>query len=283
MKGQVEFCGVGLIERLEHVVQRDPKTGKSFPNIVVDLAVVDLAAEGDIVDMRWVDDRRNPSVSAEEALRHAPKAWTRWVKEGRSAIPRIRRRPMSSRVKPPADQLPVTGSAQAETLDLIYHRFEDHRHAFELLAAKVAASILGGKYTEGWLTRPGGDGGVDFVGKLDVGSSSVSTPIVVLGQAKCVAATASINADQVARVVARLRRGWIGVYVTTGHFTERAQVEVVDDQYPLVMIPGLALAECVAKIAQEDFGGDLDALFASVLDGYDTAITNRRPEEILNG
>ena len=97
------------------------------------------------------------------------------------------------------------------------------------------------------------------------------------------AATASINADQVARVVARLRRGWIGVYVTTGHFTERAQVEVVDDQYPLVMIPGLALAECVAKIAQEDFGGDLDALFASVLDGYDTAITNRRPEEILNG
>lgn len=84
-------------------------------------------------------------------------------------------------------------------------------------------------------------------------------------------------------MVARLRRGWIGVYVTPGHFTERAQVEVVDDQYPLVMIPGLELAECVAKIAQEDFGGDLEALFCSVLDDCDTAITNPRPEEMLNG
>ena len=31
LKGQVEFCGVGLIERLEHVVQRDPKSGRASP------------------------------------------------------------------------------------------------------------------------------------------------------------------------------------------------------------------------------------------------------------
>ena len=35
-KGQVEFCGVAIIERLEHVVQRDPSSGISFPNIAVD-------------------------------------------------------------------------------------------------------------------------------------------------------------------------------------------------------------------------------------------------------
>jgi hypothetical protein len=283
VKGQVEFCGVGLIERLEHVVQRDPQTDRSFPNIVIDLAVVDLADEGDTLDMRWIDARRNSTVSASKALSLAPKAWKRWVKEGRSAIPRIRRRPLSSRVKSPQAQLPERGTPQARTLELIYRTFENHRHPFELLAAKVAASIMGGKYTEGWLTRPGGDGGVDFVGRLDVGSSSASTPIVILGQAKCVGPAASINADQVARVVARLRRGWIGVYVTTGHFTERAQVEIVDDQYPLVLVPGQELAECVDKIAQEDFGGDLTALFASVLQDYQTEITNRRPEEILNG
>ena len=143
--------------------------------------------------------------------------------------------------------------------------------------------MLGGKYTEGWLTRPGGDGGVDFVGRLDIGSSSANTPIVVLGQAKCLTTGSSINADQVARVVARLRRGWIGVYVTTGHFTQRAQIEIVDDQYPLVLVSGLDLAEHVSRIAQADFGGDLNALFGSVLSDYDAAITNRRPEEILIG
>lgn len=283
VKGQVEFCGVGLIERLEHVVQRDPNTGRSFPNIVIDLAVIDLAAEGDSLAMRWIDVRRNPLAGAEEALAFAPQSWQRWVQEGRSAVSRVRRRPLSSRVKPSEAQLPERGSPQESILARIYATFADHRHAFELLAAKVAASVLGGKYTEGWLTRPGGDGGVDFVGRLDVGSSSANTPIVVLGQAKCVASGSSISADQVARVVARLRRGWIGVYVTTGHFSERAQIEIVDDQYPLVLIPGLELAEHVDRIAQSVFGGSLDALFASVLKDYDTAITNRRPEEILIG
>lgn len=281
LKGQVEFCGVGLIERLEHVVQRDPKSGRSFPNIVVDLAVVDMADEGDALDMAWIDARRDPSVAAEEALFLAPRAWKRWVQEGRSAIPRVRRRPLSSRVKTVEAQLPERGSSQEVTLERIYATFSEHPHAFELLAAKVAASVLGGKYTEGWLTRPGGDGGVDFVGRLDIGSSSANTPIVVLGQAKCLTTGSSINADQVARVVARLRRGWIGVYVTTGHFTQRAQIEIVDDQYPLVLVSGLDLAEHVSRIAQADFDGELNALFGSVLSDYDTAITNRRPEEIL--
>ena len=31
VKGHVEFCGVAIIERLEHVIQRDPATGRSFP------------------------------------------------------------------------------------------------------------------------------------------------------------------------------------------------------------------------------------------------------------
>ncbi|MEV0939582.1 restriction endonuclease [Micromonospora wenchangensis] len=286
VKGHVEFCGAGIIERLEHVVQRDPVTGRSFPNIALDIAIVDLADAGDTLDMRWIDDRRNPDLNDERAARHAPASWRHWIKGGRAAIPRVRRRVLASRVRSTEDQLPPPGSAEATVLSRLYTFFDGRKHAFELLAAQACAQILGGsgaRYHAGWLTRPGGDGGIDFVGRLDVGTVENNTPLVVLGQAKCIAPTSSIGPDQVARVVARLRRGWIGVFVTTGTFSRQAQVEVIDDQYPLVLVGGRTLVEQVVKMAAADHDGDLDALLASVTAGYDVAITYRRPDEILLG
>ena len=105
----------------------------------------------------------------------------------------------------------------------------------------------GARYKEGWLSRSSGDGGVDFVGRIDMGSVAASTPVVVLGQAKCIKPSSAVSPEQVARVVARLRRGWIGVYVTTGSFSRQAQIEIIDDQYPVVLISGGTLAASVAR------------------------------------
>ena len=180
--------------------------------------------------------------------------------------------------------MPPAGSQSEADLRAIYNFFNTRKHAFELLAAQVTAEVLrrsGSTYNPGWLTRSGGDGGVDFVGRLDVGSASANTPVVVLGQAKCISPESSISPDQVARVVARLRRGWIGVFVTTGSFSKQAQVEVVDDQYPLVLISGQQLVTEVQKIAAMDHDGNLEALLRTIGEGYDAAITARRPEEVL--
>ena len=283
-KGYVEFCGVALIERLEHTVQRDPKTGRSFPNIVLDLAIVDTQ-DGDVIDLRWMDDRRNPELSSEQALRHAPDSWKRWVSEGRPAISRIRRRVLASKVKTKEDQMPEPNSAEAAALEKTYKFFDGRKHSFELLAAKVSGEILGrsgATYHSGWLTRSGGDGGVEFVARLDIGSVGSNTPLVVLGQAKCVVPGSSISPDQVARVVARLRRGWVGVFVTTGVFSKQAQVEVVDDQYPLVLVGAKTLAEEVLRMAAANFGGDISAFLESIVGDYAGEITARRPEEILS-
>ena len=46
VKGYVQFCGVALLERVESVIQSDPRTGLSFPNYVFDLAVADTTREG---------------------------------------------------------------------------------------------------------------------------------------------------------------------------------------------------------------------------------------------
>lgn len=284
-KGHLEFCGIGIIERLEMVVQRDPRGKGTFPNLVVDIVIVDLANHGDSVDWRWIDDRRNAEMSAEESLRHAPDSWKRWIREGKVALPRIRRRVLSSRVKSPAEQRPIPGSKEAEVLELIYKHFDGRKHSFEHLAATVAAQVFersGARYHRGWLTRAGGDGGMDFVGRLDAGNHAASTPLVVLGQAKCVLPTSTISPDEVARVVARLRRGWIGVFVTTGSFSKQAQIEVIDDEYPIVLIPGGLLATEAILLAELAFEGDVEKALEAASAGYEQDVTHRRPEEILS-
>ncbi|HNV10177.1 MAG TPA: restriction endonuclease [Propionibacteriaceae bacterium] len=282
-KGHVEFCGVTVIERLEFILQRDPRTRRTFPNLALDLDVLRLD-ENDEFDWRWLDDRRDPSLSAEETLRHAPDTWKQWVNQGKVVLSRVRRRVLSSRVLSRGDQLPLPGSLEAAILEDVYHAFDHNKHAFEWLAAKVAEHVLtagGARYQQGWLTRAGGDGGMDFVGRLDVGNTSSQAPLVVLGQAKCVDPGSIISPDQVARVVARLRRGWIGVFVTTGSFSQQAQVEIVDDEYPIVLIPGRSLAEAVRQLAEQGHRGDVSALLNTALADYSGAITNRRPSEIL--
>ncbi|MFE3206093.1 restriction endonuclease [Embleya sp. NPDC059237] len=101
---------------------------------------------------------------------------------------------------------------------------------------------MGASYREDWSTRRSGDGGADFVGRLDAGRGLAGTSLVVLGQAKCVKPDTSISAEQIARVVARLRRGWIGIFVTTRYHSEAAQLEMVEDQYPIARVNGSDLA-----------------------------------------
>lgn len=283
-KGYLDFAGVCVIERLEFVVQRDPGTGKTFPNLATDLVVLKLD-DNDEVDWRWIDDRRDAALSGVESHRHAPGSWRTWVQRGRVALPSIRRRVISSRVLSKGDQLPTRGSAESAVLQDVYRFFDGRKHAFELLASRVAASVLngqGGNYSEKWLTKSGGDGGMDFVGRLEVGQGVGSSPLVVLGQAKCIKPDTSVSPDQVARLVARLRRGWVGVFVTTGVFSQQAQIEIVDDAYPVVLISGGRLASVIRKIVHESYDGNLARFLDEIAEAYPATVTHRRPEEALS-
>lgn len=283
-KGHVEFCGLGLVERAERLVQWSGSGHSTFVNYVYDIALIDLSAEADHVSWKWIDARRDAAATAADALALAPRAWREWVKQGNSALPRLRRRVAKAKVVKMRDQRPAVGSPESAALQAVYERFDDRKHDFEALAAAVAARVLRGggqSYVEGWLTRRSGDGGADFVGRLDVGIGLAGTSLVVLGQAKCIKPSSSVSAEEIARVVARLRRGWIGVYVTTGSYSEPAQLEMVEDQYPIVLINGMHLARELQAIARDDHGGDLAACVEHILSGQSAVITNRRPEEIL--
>ena len=104
----------------------------------------------------------------------------------------------------------------------------------------------------------------------------------MLGQAKCESLDKPTNGVALARTVARLKRGWIGAYVTTSYFSKPSQIEVIEDNYPLIKVSGLTLATETLKLVEiggfKDVPGFLDSLEVE----YPNAIQNRRPDEILD-
>lgn len=73
----------------------------------------------------------------------------------------------------------------------------------------------GGRCSTGWLTLASGDGGYDFVLKTTLGTNDLARlQIIMLGQAKCEKLTGHVNGKDIARLVARLIRGWVGAFVT---------------------------------------------------------------------
>ena len=100
--------------------------------------------------------------------------------------------------------------------------------------------------------------------------------------AKCVSLSSPTHGNHIARTVARLKRGWVGVFVTTSYFSEAVQQEVIEDRYPIVLIHGRRIAEEVIKIVHDD---DRYATVTELLDmlssEYPSRIQQRQPEEIL--
>lgn len=282
LKGNLLFQGFGIIESVELVTQYDSE-GNYFSNYVFDLCVFSMKHENEQFNWQWINDRRNSCMTVKETMKNAPTAWKTWVKEGSAHISAIRRNVSALSLVKKADQLLVNRPKEARILDSIYNYFNDNKHRFEMLAMCVAEYVFqepGIRLTRGWITQKSADGGIDFVMRMDIGTGLSGTKIVILGQAKCTKPDASISGQDIARTVARLKRGWIGVFVTTSFYTPNVQQEVIDDQYPIMLINGKKIAETVSKILYRD-GITLMQYLQKLDDEYKDIVKNKRADEIL--
>lgn len=282
-KGYVRFRGVGLLTSAELVTQVDRGTGAPFSNYVYDCLVVSLAAENEVFDWGWINARRDP-IEDEVSLALAPAAWKDWVTHGAVALPRVRRRVATLLTSPASAQRPRSGSREERTLHEIYSYYEKKRHRFEALAEIVAERVIGGSgtpYCRGWLTRGAGDRGIDFVGRIDLAHGFGSASVVVLGQAKCESPARATGGVHIARTVARLRRGWVGVYVTTSFFSTQVQEEVYEDRYPIVLINGMRVAQEVTALVIEQGRPNVPTLLEEIDATYDSRLADRDPEDVL--
>ena len=237
-----KFVGYGIPRELRIQSQRSRQA--TFSNLVIELILFNLTAESEKFDWNWIDDRRDESISPAHALESAPVAWQRWVQQGDEALETSRRRVFGATIQRPKDQLRDVSCADMDLITKIHEFYQSNAYAFEGLASWVTSKVLGSSCSRGWVT-PRIDGGIDFVSRLDLGRDFSKTVVVVLGQAKCINPRSSVTGIDLARTVARLKRGWIGVVVTTGTFSVKAQQEVQSDQYPLVLINGARLVQAV--------------------------------------
>lgn len=281
-RGYRQFCGFGVPIRYVLASQRQ-KIGGYFTNLAIELALFRLDRENENFDWSWIDRRRDASVDADVALQYAPYSWKEWVAGGELAIESCRRVIARQMVVDASDQRKLTNE-ERKILEDVCKYYTAQKHSFEGLAAFVAQRLLGHQCKRGWVTKRSGDGGVDFVCRLDVGDPAdrlSRTSAVILGQAKCVGPETAIGGHALARVVARLQRGWIGVFVTTGFFSNAAQAELAQDKYPLVLVNGQRLAKVIFEvITQERI--DLRALLDREREWYTRNSSRLPPNRILD-
>src|SRR4051794_20327278 len=106
-KGYPRFQGFGVIASARLVTQYNEASGGAFSNYEFEFAVLTMKAEAELFDWSWINARRDPAVTAPEALARAPAAWKEWVGHGDAALPRLRRRVLRRKVTPTAEQMPT--------------------------------------------------------------------------------------------------------------------------------------------------------------------------------
>ena len=283
-KGFVEFNGFGIIRDVKLVTQYDRTNNRAFTNYVFGFTVFSMSEENEEFDWNWITARRSENCSLADANKLAPASWKNWVKEGPKSIDRLRRRVSRLYTLSTSEQQPETGSVEDSALQAIYKFYDGRKARFEALAAMVTSQIItneGGQYQQGWITSSSSDGGADYYGRLDVGKGFGQAKIIVLGQAKCESLTSPTGGNHIARTIARLKRGWIGVYVTTSYFSEPVQREIIEDSYPILLINGLKLAQTVLRTIYDEGFPTVIAYLEFVDSQYDEMLSTRKPEELL--
>lgn len=278
-KGFRSFSGYGVPTGVR--LQSQAAGSGSFSNLSFEVALLELDADTDSFDWRWIDDRRAGGSLQPDMNQRAPKAWQQWMKNGSASVDSLRRIVYSRKILEKDEQLPVD-SQELNLLKFVHEHYSGNDHGFEAVASLVASKTMGPRHSRGWVTERSGDGGVDFVNRVEIGSGFTSTDVVVLGQAKNLNLKSSVPGRELARLVARIKRGWLGAFVTTSTFSKPAQREVVVDEYPLVLIHGRDVA---SAINQELISSGLS--LSELLDREDSwYATNQRnipPEQILSG
>lgn len=250
-KGNAVFHGFGILESVQLVTQYDANHNY-FANYQFQFCILSLAEENEQFDWRWIKDRCDAEKGVEETMRYAPKSWKRWVEEGKESLHLIRRNVVTRNIVSKSEQK-LDKPDESELLEKIYNYYTEcqHKHEFEYLAMDVTVKTIeetGGKCLPGWITKKSGDGGVDFVLRVDIGKDRLaSVKVGVLGQAKCEKINTPTNGIHIARTAARLKKGWIGAFVTTSYFSESVQKEVIEDGYPLLLINGKKIVELVER------------------------------------
>jgi hypothetical protein len=227
--GQLVFNGLCVLETVELSWFEDH--GRPIRNYRYSLSILD----DEFVSVDWLRSRV-VSMSKQCLLEGSPASWNDYIR-GRTR----RRQLWKARVRSTESQLPKPGSGDQKALqqlvDLPPKQFEAVIVALFREMKTVEHSITQTRYVN--------DSGFDFFGTFTM-PLPVDYEIPLRGEAKrwkqCV------GVGEVSRLVARLRRGEYGIFVTTSYYTRQAQEEVLEDAYPVKLFSGVDLVRFLREL-----------------------------------
>lgn len=298
-KGYRKFIGYGIVTKTEIRQEYLPRkknndsVSKVFSNYLFEITLLKTDDDNKI-DWDWIKDRRDPAIPKENINNKAPKAWKKWVKNGSSILSESMQKIRYYDVSTKDEQVSELENHHILILDKIKDKYDKSKEKgrFEALASLAASVYFGDeKYTRGWITKLSGDMGVDFIGRLKIYNEAIPNPkgtvlgqtsILVLGQAKCRTdyKRAYENATDIARVASRLKRGNMGIFVTTGTYSPATQHEVILDGYPIILINGRQLADLINAYSIKT-GKTIDDILQECDKYYDSNQSDKPPEHIL--
>ena len=244
--GQVVFNGLCALETTELTWFED--RGRPIRNYRYGLSILD----NEFVDVDWLRSRTVATLR-QSLMDGAPGAWGDYIR-GRTR----RRQIWKAHVRSTEAQLPKRGSADEKVLlqlvALSPKQFEAVIVALFREMKTVEHSITQTRYVN--------DNGFDFFGTFTM-PLPVGYEIPLRGEVK--RWKQAVGVGEVSRLVARLRRGEYGIFVTTSYYTRQAQEEVVEDAYPVKLFAGIDLVRFLRElklVAGEQLSEDwLSAIF----------------------
>jgi HJR/Mrr/RecB family endonuclease len=228
-KGQLVFNGLCALETMELTWFED--CGRPIRNYRYGLSILD----DEFVSVDWLRSRA-AATSKESLMDGAPQAWRDYIR-GRTR----RRQLWKAHVLSTETQLPKRGSADEKVLHQLMalspRQFEAVIVALFREMKTVEHAITQTRYVN--------DNGFDFFGNFTM-PLPVGYEIPLRGEAK--RWKQGVGVGEVSRLVARLRRGEYGIFVTTSYYTRQAQEEVLEDAYPVKLFAGIDLVRFLREL-----------------------------------
>jgi hypothetical protein len=205
--------------------------GRPIRNYRYGLSILD----NEFVSVNWLKSRAT-ATSKKTLLDGAPVAWQDYIR-GRTR----RRQLWKANVRSTSLQLPKNGSADDKVLKHLVSL------APEQFEAVIVALFREMKTVEHAITqtRYVNDRGFDFFGTFTM-PLPVGYEVPLRGEVK--RWKQGVGVGEVSRLVARLRRGEYGIFVTTSYYTRQAQEEVFEDAYPVKLFAGIDLVRFLREL-----------------------------------
>jgi hypothetical protein len=227
--GFVKFTGLCVLTDLKH--SWFDHEGEPVKNLKAELRILDQEE----VDVAWLH-RRAKCEDLSILNKDCPDVWRQYIK-GKTIKLDLHKK----HIKKKTQQLPASGSDDESVLKQLSSL---PAHIFEVAVVELFRQLphVNHNITR---TRFVKDDGFDFYGEFSI-PFPLAYSIEFLGEVK--RHKSSIGPEYVSRLVARLGRGQYGIFVTTSYYTEQAQREVLEDEYPVRLYSGIDLVNFLREL-----------------------------------